>query len=819
MFELLFHYLLLILFTNINTNDLGYEVIKAKNSSNFKYVPLSVYIDFQIFDKYYFIYKNKTNIEILKKNINKAKNIIESLFSVNYQYHIITNKNYLKKLCKNIKLNNINISQLYKNLIIIPLLENKNSSTSDNVIDYHICNIYSDEDTKPIIATLNIPTKIFSLKEDEIFIDILHNYFHILGFRQDAKEKAGMRNFCIGKSFENVELKRVAKKYMGVYALEIALFNNQSKYLHFKNKIKYDIMSSKTSRSLNLNEYNLRYFQNLKWYRVNMNICGCSLNGECSFGILPYEIYINKDTSKLYCYRNEVFKEKCLVDNNIFFFNIKKYNDNKLDYKKSYFINNKCINYDITYDYNTNLLYKGLIDSEEGIIQKLYLISPKFNNNCKCHLKTIYLYNEFDNEYNEYVENNYKLKKIKINDKNKIVYSSFTNFNIKHSESFRKTLEYNNIFILNNEYTPNILFSILNADIAFELLSHVGKYTIFRDSRNLSILGVKNMAFNFYSIFNEKYPKDFDYLPKTYLMSKNKNVIENKFKDYIQKENDLWLCKPMGGSLGEGIYFLKNYEDFLNCSQLITKYIHNPHLYKNRKYHIRLYNFVSSIDPLIIYIYKEGQVMRASHDYKYSLKDISDRQVFLTNAHINYGKEGYNEDISLEELKIQIIKEGGDWDFIWDQIKDICIKTIITVYDEEYNKLKTFTNYNAKSFIFFGLDILIDENYKVWFLEANDTPHMELYDKVNEKNKIGISTDIFNILGIIPFDHSNNNPLEQKTCSFKNKIEEKLNNIFCEFERPKGKLERIFPIKETLSYYKQFFIKNYKENEELWKLL
>ena len=106
LFNLLFHYLLLILFTNINTNDLEYEVIKAKNSSNFKYVPLSVYIDFQIFDKYYFIYKNKTNIEILKKNINKAKNIIESLFSVNYQYHIITNKNYLILLLIKIILKN-----------------------------------------------------------------------------------------------------------------------------------------------------------------------------------------------------------------------------------------------------------------------------------------------------------------------------------------------------------------------------------------------------------------------------------------------------------------------------------------------------------------------------------------------------------------------------------------------------------------------------------------------------------------------------------------------------------------------------------------
>ena len=121
--------------------------------------------------------------------------------------------------------------------------------------------------------------------------------------------------------------------------------------------------------------------------------------------------------------------------------------------------------------------------------------------------------------------------------------------------------------------------------------------------------------------------------------------------------------------------------------------------------------------------------------------------------------------------------------------------------------------------MYFGLDMLIDENFKVWFLEANDAAHMEGYDKVNLKNKIGISTDIFNILGIIPFDHSNNIPLEKNTCNFKDELEEKINNIFCEFNRPNGNLERIFPVKETLSYYQRFFVKKYKENEELWKLL
>lgn len=211
--------------------------------------------------------------------------------------------------------------------------------------------------------------------------------------------------------------------------------------------------------------------------------------------------------------------------------------------------------------------------------------------------------------------------------------------------------------------------------------------------------------------------------------------------------------------------------------------------------------------------------MRASHEYNYDLQNISDKQSFLTNGHINFGKEGYIKDISIKDLKEEIIKEGGNWDLIWEQIKDICIKIIITIYEGEYTKLKNFSYYKAKSFMFLGLDILIDENFKVWFLEANDSPHMEEYDEINEKNKVGISTDIINILGLIPFDHSNGIPLENKKCYFQNKIEEIVNNAFCEFNRPSGNLERIFPIKKTLSYYKQFFSKKYKENEELWKYL
>jgi hypothetical protein len=569
---------------------------------------------------------------------------------------------------------------------------------------------------------------------------------------------------------------------------------------------------------MNFNEFTLRYLQNLKWFRVNMNICGCSLKGECSFGVFPYEIYINPKNYQLYCYRNDVFNNKCIINKNTYFPYQKKYKSNKFNSYKNYFRRKFCRNYDIKYDYNENILYRSTLMKKNFSEQELTLISPKINNYCKCHLKTIFFYNEEDNNFNKGVEKNYDLEKLRITDLNKVVYGSFSPYNSKHSITFKKVLKYNNISIINSEYSPNILWSFLESDNKYELLSHLNKYSIIRDSHFGYDLGNKKIAYEYYIDYKRKFPNDFDYMPETYLPNQ-KDLIKNKFNNYTFIKNDLWLCKKMDGSLGSGISFIKDYNDFTKCNQLITRYIHNPHLINNYKYHIRIYNFISSFIPLKIYIYKEGQIMRASHEYKIDLNSTEDRQAFITNAHINYGKEGYEEDISLEEFKLIIIKEGGNWTYIWEQMKDICIKTIITIYDKEYNMIKNFAKTDSKSLFYLGMDFMIDENYKVWLLESNKSPFMEEYDKVNRKNKIGLSTDIFNILGFIPYDHSNNLPLENNNCDFRNKEEEMINNAFCEFNRPRGNLELIFPIKDTLSYYKQFFIKDYEENVRLWNLL
>ena len=812
----MFHFkIFFLLYIIVKASSQNYfEVIKIKNSTNSNYAPFSIYIDFQAL--------NDTSLEKdynnqIKKYILIAKKIIESLLSTNVRYNISSLN--LGNLCNNSQLDNMRTSAFNTNLIIIPIFDEFNNIIDKGIdlTDYYICSSLNS-DKRPLIATLSISKLLFFNTEEIILTEIIHDFFHVLGFREDIRNYRQIKKNCFGEKHQNIELKKVYKKYHKIYTKKINLFEMNDKLFHWAQSIKYDIMSFEFYRTLNFNEFTLRYLQNLKWFRVNMNICGCSLKGECSFGVFPYEIYINSKNYQLFCYRNDVFNRKCVINQNTYFPYLKKYKSNKFNSKKSYFSRKFCRNYDIKYDYNENLLYKNTLIKKNFSEQELTLISPKINNYCKCDLKTIFFYNKEDNNFNEKVERNYNLQKLKITDLNKVVYGSFSSYNSKHSITFRKVLKYNNISIIKSEYSPNILWSFLEGDNKYEILSHLNKYSIIRNSHFGYSLGNKKMAYELYFDYKIKFPNDFNYMPETYLPNQ-KDLIKNKFRNYTFRNNDLWLCKKMDGSLGIGINFIKDYNDFSKCNQLITRYIHNPHLINNYKYHIRMYNFISSFIPLKIYIYKEGQIMRASHEYKIDLNNTEDRQVFITNAHINLGKEGYEEDITLEQLKLIIIKEGGNWTYIWEQMKDICIKIIITIYDKEYNMIKNFEKTDSKSLFYLGMDFMIDENYKVWLLKGNKSPYMEEYDKVNRKNKIGLSTDIFNILGVIPYDHSNNLPLEKNNCNFRNKEEEMINNAFCEFNRPRGNLELIFPIKDTLSYYKQFFIKDYEENSRLWNLL
>ena len=94
------------------------------------------------------------------------------------------------------------------------------------------------------------------------------------------------------------------------------------------------------------------------------------------------------------------------------------------------------------------------------------------------------------------------------------------------------------------------------------------------------------------------------------------------------------------------------------------------------------------------------------------------------------------------------------------------------------------------------------------------------------KLKPQLIADTLNIVGITPYSHDYKDNFE--SYDFKgNDINEEdiddnedgVNRALCEFGRPKGRFELIFPLKNNLDYYKKFFKGDKTVDEMLWKRL
>lgn len=109
---------------------------------------------------------------------------------------------------------------------------------------------------------------------------------------------------------------------------------------------------------------------------------------------------------------------------------------------------------------------------------------------------------------------------------------------------------------------------------------------------------------------------------------------------------------------------------------------------------MRIYVLVTSYDPLVIYMYKDGLVRFSTEKYSCKAKNLKKRFIHLTNYSVNKKAEKYNRvsnsaenplddnqvlsKWSYQQLKSKIKELGYDWLKIEAEIKDVLIKTIIS---------------------------------------------------------------------------------------------------------------------------------------------
>jgi tubulin polyglutamylase TTLL5 len=246
--------------------------------------------------------------------------------------------------------------------------------------------------------------------------------------------------------------------------------------------------------------------------------------------------------------------------------------------------------------------------------------------------------------------------------------------------------------------------------------------------------------------------QNFNFVPETYVLPGDTRELENIM---IDRPDVVWIVKPAGKSQGKGIFLTSDPADLpVGQNFVACRYIDNPLLINNLKFDLRIYVALTCVDPLRIYIYKEGLVRFATSNY--STGHISNRFAHLTNYSVN--KNNPNFDSSTEDGKghkwtlsafKKFCQESGiNFSFIWQKIKEIVIKTILSAESKIYAGFKMHVPYRNNCFELLGFDILIDENLTPWLLEVNLSPSLNTDSNLDLKVKSVLISDLFTLAGI-----------------------------------------------------------------------
>ena len=101
-------------------------------------------------------------------------------------------------------------------------------------------------------------------------------------------------------------------------------------------------------------------------------------------------------------------------------------------------------------------------------------------------------------------------------------------------------------------------------------------------------------------------------------------------------------------------------------------------------------------------------------------------------------------------------------------------------------------------------------------MEVNLNPSLNCDSNLDLKIKSRVLTDIFNIIGAIPFSHDGKFNIIDEEVFYTDSVNEAVNETLHEFHRPTGDFERIFLLKENIDIYSKFLFKPEEENKAVW---
>ncbi|CAB3385792.1 Hypothetical predicted protein [Cloeon dipterum] len=250
--------------------------------------------------------------------------------------------------------------------------------------------------------------------------------------------------------------------------------------------------------------------------------------------------------------------------------------------------------------------------------------------------------------------------------------------------------------------------------------------------------------------------KEFGFMPKTFVLPQDLRLLRQAWEKTCG--NERWIIKPPASARGTGIRVVHRWSQIPKKKPLVVqKYIAQPYLINGSKFDLRLYVFVTSVDPLRIYLFDDGLVRFASVKYSNEMSSLGDRYMHLTNYSINKNSAQYkqNEDAdacqghkwTVKALWVYLSEQGVDVTKLWARLEDLVVKTIISGESSIATLIREHVSSRYCCYELFGVDVLLDEYLNPWLLEVNISPSLHSSSPLDQAVKGPLVCNLLNMAG------------------------------------------------------------------------
>ena len=213
------------------------------------------------------------------------------------------------------------------------------------------------------------------------------------------------------------------------------------------------------------------------------------------------------------------------------------------------------------------------------------------------------------------------------------------------------------------------------------------------------------------------------FFPRSWVMPRDYHALQEAA---LANPERRWILKPTNASKGKGVRVLRDAgEAPLAQDWMVQEYLANPHTIRGHKYVLRLYVLISSLEPLRVYLYRQGFAKLASEPW--DPEDADNPYSQLTNPDINALNDRAEvpvEFIDLERYRAWLRDQGHDDDRLFARIHDLVALTAISAVDAMRTRTAEAGADPRGCYELLGLDCLVDDALTPWILECNLSPSL-----------------------------------------------------------------------------------------------